>query len=520
MVASRIFFALLAHFGLSVVMILRLLFCILIICTGCSRDEPQEEKQPPAAAPAAVRDYSCRDCHPVELDARHAGIICTDCHSGSASASSKETAHTNLQKQPAHPLLLERTCGTCHEKQLAKARNSLHFTLKKEVNAVRRAFGAGHDLASLVDIPQHEEIGSPLDLVDDLLRRRCLRCHLYYSGDNYPETRHGTGCAACHLEFVQGKPVSHAFSKSPPDSQCLHCHYGNFVGADYAGRFEHDYHWDYRTPYTKKGEPPRPYGVEYHQLSLDVHNQAGLSCIDCHSGAELMGNDGKVITCGGCHQWRPGDKIPLDNLKSDGGSLVLTGRLSGKTLTVPPLRHPAHATYRNKADCAVCHAQWTFTDEGTHLFRIDTDEFDPWAALYVQESSEVEDQVTTSLYGNDSYEYVFMSDKITGELYSGLWMKGYEMRRWEFPIICKDDQDMLHICRPLLDLHLTFVNEKDELVFDALAPDRGPAMGLIPYTPHTIGKAGAFFKGRLRENLELLKEPLNMEKNQPPSKNP
>ncbi|MEW6288610.1 MAG: hypothetical protein AB1545_02025 [Thermodesulfobacteriota bacterium] len=501
-------------------MILRLLFCILIICTGCSRDETEEQKPPPAAAPAAVRDYSCRDCHPIELDVRHTGIICTVCHGGSGTAASAEAAHANMQKQPAHPLLLERTCGPCHGEQLGKARNSLHFTLKKEVNAVRRAFGADEDLASLVEIPQHEEIGSPLDLVDDLLRRRCLGCHLYSGGDNYPETRHATGCAACHLEFAGGKAVSHAFIKSPPDSQCLHCHYGNFVGADYVGRFEHDYHWDYRTPYPREGDSPRPYGVEYHQLSADAHNQAGLACIDCHSGAELMGDGGTAITCASCHRWQPGDKIPLDNLTTENGTLVLTCRLTGKRLKVPPLRHPAHAAYQNKADCAVCHAQWSFTDEGTHLFRLDTDEFDPWAALYVQGSYEVEDQVTTSLYGDASYDYVFMSDKISGELYLGLWLKGYELRRWEFPIVCRDEQGMLHICRPLLDLHLTYVNEAGEPVFDALAPDSGPAMGLVPYTPHTIGKAGVFFKQRLRENLDLLPEPRNLPKNQQTTRNP
>jgi len=501
-------------------MILRILFCILIICTGCSRDEPEEEKQPPAAAAAPAREYSCLDCHQVEMDARHADITCTDCHGGSDKSPSAEAAHKNLHKQPAHPLLLDRTCGSCHGEQLARAAKSLHFTLKKEVNAVRRAFGAGQDLESLVEIAQHEEIESPLDLVDDMLRRRCLRCHLYYSGDQYPETRHGTGCAACHMEFAHGKPVSHAFIKSPPDSQCLHCHYGNFVGADYAGRFEHDYHWDYRTPYTKEGTSPRPYGVEYHQLTMDVHRQAGMSCIDCHSGTELMGDDKQGITCSSCHRWQAGDKVPLDNLKNEGDSLTLTCRLSGKSLKVPPLRHPAHETYRNKASCAVCHAQWSFTDEGTHLFRLDTDEFDPWAALYVQGSYEVEDQVITSLYGDDSYDYVFMSDKITGELYSGIWMKGYEMRRWEFPIVCRDVQGMLHICRSMLDLHLTYVNEGEELVFDAIAPDSGPAMGLVPYTPHTIGKAGAFFKDRLQENLDLLHEPLNLQKNQQSSQNP
>ncbi|MBI5559383.1 MAG: hypothetical protein HY885_17295 [Deltaproteobacteria bacterium] len=495
-------------------MISCLLICLLFLCAGCNPDPPEQKSQPPARA-AAAREFSCRHCHEVALDARHEAIPCTTCHAGQDAAPSAETAHQGLVKQPAHPRHMEKNCGACHAGQLAKVRNSLHFTLKQEVNAVRLAFGAGGEVESLLDIPQHEEVGSPLELADDLLRRRCLRCHLYYEGDRYAETRHGTGCAACHMEFGNGKAVSHAFVKTVPDSQCLHCHYANFVGADYHGRFEHDYHWDYRTPYPKEGNAARPYGVEYHQLAPDVHQQAGLSCVDCHSGRELMGMTDEKITCASCHLWQPGDKIPLDNLKEENGSLILTRRLGDRnTGAVPRLSHPAHERYQNKADCAVCHAQWSFSDEGTHLLRLDTKDFEPWSALYIQGSSEVEEQLINALYGDDSYEYVFMTDKITDELYSGLWLKGYELRRWEFPIICKDDRGMLRVCRPLLDLHLSYVNEKGETVFDAIAPQSGREQGLRPYTPHTIGKAGAFFTDRLRENTDLVKAPLNLEKNQ------
>ena len=498
---------------------LRLLFLILLLCTACGADAPPGEKPPPAAA-APLHDSSCRDCHDVALDAGHAAIACIACHAGKDPAPDAETAHAGMRKQPAHPLFLDQTCGSCHAEQHAKAKNSLHFTVKNEVNAVRRAFGADQDLDSLLDIPQHEEIGGVLDLADDMLRRRCLQCHLYSGGDQYPETRRGTGCAACHMEFTAGKPVSHAFIRSAPDSQCLHCHYGNFVGADYAGRFEHDFHWDFRTPYTKEGTSPRPYGVEYHQLSDDVHRRAGLACIDCHAGPELMGNEAAAVTCSSCHLWQPGEPVPLSNLKAEDGALVLTGRLTGKTVKVPRLSHPAHARYKNKADCAVCHAQWSFTDEGTHLFRLDVEEFDPWEALYVQGSFEVEEQLLASLYRDESYPYVFMTDKITGELYSGLWLLGYELRRWEFPLVCKDEQEMLHICRPLLDLHLTYVNEQEEVVFNAIAPARAPEKGLLPYTPHTIGRAGAFFQQRLHVNTELLTPPLNLDKNQKIPLNP
>ena len=42
---------------------------------------------------------------------------------------------------------------------------------------------------------------------------------------------------------------SHAFS-TPTDKQCLSCHYGNYVGGDYYGRYEHDF--------TGNTAPPTP----------------------------------------------------------------------------------------------------------------------------------------------------------------------------------------------------------------------------------------------------------------------
>ncbi len=492
-------------------MIGRLLFCILFLLCGCTGEE-HEKPDKPAVIPD--KKYSCRDCHELKTDEAHGEIACTTCHQGREPALSAEEAHQNLIQQPAHPLHMETSCGPCHAEQLNKARHSSHFTVKNKTNLVRRAFGAVNDLQTLVDIPQHEEIATELDLAEDLLRRRCLRCHVYYGGDNYPQALHGTGCAACHLQFSKGRMLSHVFVKSPADSQCLHCHHGNYVGADYYGRYEHDLHWDYRTPFKKDGRVPRSYGVEYHQLSTDVHHRAGINCIDCHSGAELMTDEPKKLSCSSCHLHQPGSPPAADNLHEIDGKLHLRTRLGRKDITIPPATHPAHEKYKNEANCTVCHAQWSFSDAGTHLLRLDVEKFDPWGALYVQGSYEVEGQVTTSLYSDDSYPYVFMSDKITGELYSGIWLKGYELRRWEFPIICRDENGILQVCRPLLDLHLSFVNENEEVVFDAITPANVRPFGLLPYVPHTIGKAGAFFSERLQENTDLLKQPLNLEKKQ------
>lgn len=490
-----------------------------LLLAGCGSGETEKAPAKQAKQPVPV-EQKCQDCHPVSIDPFHSEIACTDCHGGKSIALTAEAAHENFVKFPAHPDNMEKNCAPCHAAQVQSARLSSHFTLKNEVNTVRMAFGAEKELQTLADIPQHEEINSILGLAEDMLRRRCLRCHVYYPGEQqYEKTVHGTGCAACHMQFKEGSIASHSFIKSPTDEQCLSCHNGNFVGADYYGLYEHDFHWDFRTPYQKDGSTPRPYGVDYHQLSPDIHKTAGLACIDCHAGSELMGSSPARITCASCHLWQEGDELPLDNVRAENASLFVVTRHEQKNIRVPKAIHPTHSIFKEKADCTVCHAQWAFTDEGTHLMRLDVEEFDPWEALYVQGSYEVENQLFVSLFSDDSYPYIFMTDKITNELYTGIWLKGFELRRWEFPIVCKDDKEILRICRPLLDLHLSFVNEDEELVFDAVSPQNAPLHGLLPYTPHTTGKAGAFYTERLHENTDLLIYPFNLPKAGIPEEN-
>ncbi len=361
---------------------------------------------------------------------------------------------------------------------------------------VRRSFGAKKDISSLLEIPTVKEPLDPLQLADDLLRRRCLRCHMYYPGDPYPATEHGTGCAACHLAYKNGQLVSHKFIQSPSDTQCLTCHYGNFVGADYYGRFEHDFNWEYRTPFSTEDDEfsVRPYGIRYQQLTPDVHQLQGLLCIDCHSGPELMGGSDKKITCKTCHLYKDEGWHPK-NLNFTMGKLWLT-TAKGKKLPVPQAVDRAHR-YTKTANCQVCHAQWSFNDQGIHLLRQDTDDFDEWMALTRQGNFEVEKELEANLFLDDGSGEAKMSDKISGQDKVGIWLKSYELRRWEPVQICRDKDGILQVCRTLLDLHLSYINGDDEIILDNVRPnDNFPQ--LQPYTPHTTGKAGAFFQQRLQ----------------------
>jgi len=471
-----------------------ILVIILLACCGaCSKADPGGQADVAKAKDIQQAVQGCRGCHPLSLDRQH-DFPCDECHRGDPQANAKDAAHAGLVEQPAHPDRMTPFCGRCHEATVRQAVSTLHFNIANEINLVRQAFGAKEDLASLTAIPQYIKPESPGQLAEDLLRRRCLRCHLYSTGDSYPATRHGTGCAACHLAFANGALIDHQFMARPTDQQCLSCHYGNRVGADYYGRFEHDVNWDYRTPFqAAKGEVAQPYGLGYHQLVPDLHQQAAMACIDCHGGQELMAGAPR-LSCRDCHEGALGPDAPSSLTETDGRRLLTT--VSGKRLEVPLMKDPAHDRYGGKVACQVCHGQWSFSDRGNHLLRLDDPDYEPWQALTRQGNAEIEAKLEAALSQGAGDTPATMTDGITGSDSPGVWLQAYELRRWEEINTCLDGQGILQVCRPILDLHLSYVNPEGEVIFDAVHPAAGiPVM--LPYTPHTTGRAGAFFPQRL-----------------------
>jgi len=156
-------------------------------------------------------------------------------------------------------------CGRCHAEQSHWVKCTLMSTASGIINQTRFLWGAQPDAGpryataaseGLQLLPTYEDSGA---LVDDLLRRRCLGCHLGASGPSRPEgaqddSESASPCVACHIltgsERIAGDqklPGAGDKARSPrvttavPTSQCLHCHRGNRVGADYAGLFERDH---------------------------------------------------------------------------------------------------------------------------------------------------------------------------------------------------------------------------------------------------------------------------------------
>ena len=446
---------------------------------------------------------SCIDCHQVHMDESHQ-LACIVCHKGNEQEKDQDKSHFGLIAKPAHPDHMAEHCGSCHEVQASGVAGSSHLTLSNKTNRVREHFGADSTLAAASEIPRVDEPETILDLADDMLRRSCLRCHLSYQGDDYPATHRGTGCAACHMSYENGQLSEHTLLAQPTDNQCLSCHYGNYVGFDYYGRFEHDLNAEYRTPYFEN-EPNRDFGVEYRQLARDIHQQKGLMCIDCHSGTTLMGLDTTVISCSDCHDAeRLSAELPFSVTKNSDDTFSLVS-VSGNSHPLPLMSHPAHGSWNNQVSCQVCHAQWSFNDKETHLLRSDTDNYDEWDRLTVQGSSEVEKFLENNLVFENEEQEPTMTDKLTGSSKSGIWYKGYSERRWEGVRLGRDKSGRIAVMRPILDLTLSWIDEDDEVIFDSYRVEDKPTM--LPYTPHTTGAAGLFYEDRIRAFLQKEGQP-------------
>ncbi len=449
------------------------LFLLLVSCTP-SRLNP-------------VGKYGrCVTCHQIRLDTAH-DFQCTSCHRGDATKYFRNEAHKGLVKSPSSPAHAKRFCARCHTRQVKSIEKSLHYTLKGEIGQVWGAFFPGRRPPGIRDIRAIERPVNDRQLVMDLLARRCLRCHVYYGGDSYSGTMRGKGCAACHM--VIGRRENHVFGR-PSNSNCLSCHYANFTGWDYVGRFEKDFPEDFRAPLKKGRHISRPYGVEWLQMTPDVHERAGLACIDCHKGKEFhMERPTATVSCRGCHRHlsnRPGHRV------------------SG----------------RCRADCQVCHAAWSVRDKARFLMRQDRPDPEDWQFLEVQGSSEVE-KVLRDSYGaeNASLFKPSMSDKINGGDYPGLWLEGFEKRRWTPVLLGLDRSGRIAVMRPLLDLSLSYVDETGETIFDNIRPKAGAGWQIVypgriasgvyrasmtsfylPYHPHTVVAADvsrSIFVGRL-----------------------
>jgi len=124
-------------------------------------------------------------------------------------------------------------------------------------------------------------------------------------------------------------------------------------------------------------------------------------------------------------------------------------------------------------------------------------EYDMWEWLTVQGSSEVERLLEHNTYSSNELPLV-MADGLTREPRPGIWLKGYGQRRWEQMLIDRDHDGVIKVFRPIIDLHLSMVDEDGKVLFDNVT---GNGSGKLPYVPHTTGHAGMLYLHRFQHLL-------------------
>lgn len=440
--------------------------------------------------------------------------------------------HDDVVRNPSDPAHVEQFCLPCHKTEIQHVQAGLHFTMAGIINQTRYLWGAQpvaspaiHGLGgSLKPLPVPDPAlypDTPARLVDDFLRRRCLRCHLHAKGAQGQGFYRASGCAACHMPYndggtyqgrdtaidpsARGYPARHTFTTKIPDSQCRHCHSPNRVGADYAGLFQHDYSDTYRSPRINGRLKPRRYGLYNHSLSKDIHAERGLWCIDCHEKEDVMG-DGHVYdyesavpkrTCGDCHGGFGNASIQdAGGVHESSGQRVLISKGNGKTHPIPEFdpnapghQIPAHERVR----CSACHAQWSYQDYGLSVIREDVIADYKWVHLTAQGDPYLEKRLNAYTFDRKTV-YPVSKDRVSGQLGPGIWSMGWRFRRWEFMPLGVDQWGKYAIIRPLYQYRVSYVDRLGDVVLDNVTPSRGDGSGrgwaFMPYVPHTTAPVG------------------------------
>ena len=284
----------------------------------------------------STENDSCLSCHRGIETASPDHPGCVGCHGGDGKRPTAEAAHRGMRgpRNPADPGHWEDGCGRCHPYQLGRVRSGLMFTNAGMIRNIQRTWegeGGGRYAARGGDAIDAD--GKPIryrpvaeleNLSGELYRKFCSRCHLGIEiGDAYGSS-HAAGCAACHFPFnetatyegkdptVRGKapyPASHRLEPLPPTEVCARCHNrSGRIALSYQGLYDGN---NGLVP-TKGGEPgpvTLSGGRNAVHIAPDVHAEAGMECIDCHTSRDVMGDGYSYrnmyhqveIACEDCH---------------------------------------------------------------------------------------------------------------------------------------------------------------------------------------------------------------------------
>jgi len=362
------------------------------------------------SASSGNRDRGCIACHKISTTGfagghRFGETLCTPCHGGRPDAATERDAHAELIAFPGNLSTAGGTCGRCHTHHVDAVRVSPMATGAGIVASTRELFTASPDTGKTATL---SALGySP---ADSLLRKLCAGCHLNQDKTSHrldPTTDRGGGCLACHINSYP-KDAHPALTVRVSDARCFGCHSrSSRISLNYAGLAEVDPTALQRPDTSTLGRLEDDRLVEF--VQADVHQRAGMSCIDCHTSRGVMGMDrpnnepekGPDILCIDCHRnasapidlniWpnklegqidripfalRPRQKFlttkrratPLWHIEIQKIGNTLYGKQSSARLPIPPWTPQSHPyrTEHRRLSCSACHSTWAPQCYGCH----------------------------------------------------------------------------------------------------------------------------------------------------------
>ena len=265
---------------------------------------------------------------------------------------------------------------------------------------------------------------------DLYLTKACMRCHTWSFGDNkFAGDFRSSGCTACHMNYADdglsqsedptidkefpAHPIKHELTTAITSENCGHCHYrGGRIGPNYQG-YRESGGPGFNPPYAGflgkalHGHDANCYITDedltnsHDETPPDVHYEAGMDCIDCHTEKDVHG-DGHLyvnteivieIGCEDCHgtadelatmTTRAGNRLK-HMWQDENGDFWLKTKVSNKTLKVPQIK-PAienadpdsylhHSMGRDETGfshmdniaCHTCHSAWMPNCYGCHV---------------------------------------------------------------------------------------------------------------------------------------------------------
>jgi hypothetical protein len=325
----------------------------------------------------------CLSCHKEKPDKAHGREVlgCAVCHKGNPLSGDKQRAHMGMVLNPGELRFADQTCGQsgCHPKEVTWVKNSLMATNRGIISTLRFYWGESPDHDEDLSVKILKDTGMN-SLALDYYRKLCASCHLWVERGSLPSflANKGGGCTACHFvkdEEKKPKDERHpGIIKVIPMENCILCHNrSGRIGLSYQGQFESE---GYGTPYEEGDFSSRELidGRFYRIFKDDIHHEKGLTCIDCHTQKEIMGDGERhahfeeqlEVTCRDKSPNSPGP--PKLNIQQKDSSFVLENKQNKK---LHPLHAPnpvacMHPTHR-RLSCQACHSTWVPQCYGCHV---------------------------------------------------------------------------------------------------------------------------------------------------------